>query len=70
MVSEKELQIQKIETAVDAAKQYSRKKNFEMHAVQKQDKENLLETIQILSAKLVSWPDSIKGVDRFGPKWR
>ncbi|CAN8028117.1 unnamed protein product [Ixodes persulcatus] len=48
----RDLEIQELKTAVDAAEQYSRRKNIEIHGVPKKDNENLMETIQQLSAKL------------------
>lgn len=67
----KDLEIQELKTAVDAAEQYSRRKNLEIHGVPKKDNENLMETIQQLSAKLqLPAPsyDSIEAVHRLSPK--
>ncbi|CAN7981385.1 unnamed protein product, partial [Ixodes pacificus] len=59
--------LEELKTAVDAAEQYSRRKNVEIHGIPKKDNENLMETIQQLSAKLqlpAPSHDSIEAVHR------
>ncbi|CAN7975382.1 unnamed protein product [Ixodes persulcatus] len=51
-MSKQEMEIRELKTTVDNMEQYSRRKNVEIHGIQKKENENLLEIIQCLANKL------------------
>uniref|UniRef100_A0A147BAN2 Putative crack-1 is transposable element n=1 Tax=Ixodes ricinus TaxID=34613 RepID=A0A147BAN2_IXORI len=51
-MSKQEMEIRELKTTVDNMEQYSRRKNVEIHGIQKEENENLLEMIQCLANKL------------------